>query len=54
MKLDLNLNEMKSCLAQGFPFAFGIRLFKSFDRGGKTGKIPKPQASEESRRKHAG
>ena len=31
-EIDLNLNEMKSCLAQGFPFAFGLRLFTSFDK----------------------
>ena len=29
LRVDIDLNEMKSCLAQGFPFAFGLLLFSS-------------------------
>ncbi|CAF3781485.1 unnamed protein product [Rotaria sp. Silwood1] len=31
LHVKIDLNEMKSCLAQGFPFAFGLRLYTSFD-----------------------
>ena len=35
---------MKSCLAQGFPFAFSLRLFTSFDQAAGTGIVPMPNA----------
>ena len=53
MKLKRDLNEMRSCLAQGFPFAFGLRLYQSFDRGGRTGRVPMPKPAEPSRGQHA-
>ena len=52
LQIDINLNEMKSCLAQGFPFAFGLRLFKSFDQASKTGVVPVPNASDRIRSSH--
>ncbi|CAF3375737.1 unnamed protein product [Rotaria sp. Silwood1] len=36
-KVDIDLFEMKSCLAQGYPFAFGLRLYSSFDKAAETG-----------------
>ncbi|CAF1433007.1 unnamed protein product [Rotaria sp. Silwood1] len=51
-RVDLVLNEMKSCLAQGFPFGFGIQLFNSFDNARKTGVVPMPDPSESSRESH--
>ncbi|CAF1649392.1 unnamed protein product [Adineta ricciae] len=43
---------MKSCLAQGFPFAFGLRLYRSFDRASTTGVVPMPNTSERIRSSH--
>lgn len=54
LQIDIDLDEMKSCLAQGFPFAFGLRLFKSFDRGSTTGAVPTPNASDRIRASHGG
>lgn len=52
MKLDTDLDQMKSCLAQGFPFAFGLRLFSSFDKASKSGGVPMPDGDEQSRQSH--
>ncbi|CAF0820582.1 unnamed protein product [Adineta steineri] len=52
LKIEIDLNEMKSCLAQGFPFAFGLKLFKSFDKASTTGVVPMPNTSERIRASH--
>ncbi len=49
LQVNIDLNEMKSCLAQGFPFAFGLRLFKSFDKAGTTGIVPMPSSTDGTR-----
>jgi hypothetical protein len=51
-KVNIDLIEMKTCLAQGFPFAFGLRLYKSFDKAAKTGVVPMPDQSEQGRTEH--
>jgi hypothetical protein len=51
-QVDIDLNQMKSCLAQGFPFAFGLRLFTSFDKAAKSGVVPMPDEYEQSRESH--
>jgi hypothetical protein len=51
-KLKRELNEMKACLAQGYPFAFGLRLYQSFDRGGRTVMVRLLKPPEPSRGKH--
>ncbi|UJR09187.1 hypothetical protein I4U23_013435 [Adineta vaga] len=38
-QLHIDLNEMKSCLAQGFPFAFALKLNDSFMSASKNGII---------------
>lgn len=44
MKVQNNLDEMKACLAEGYPFAFGIQTFSSFAYAEKNGGIvPMPQ-----------
>jgi C1A family cysteine protease len=48
LQIKINLNEMKSCLAQGFPFAFGLTLFSSFGRAASSGVVPMPTRSERS------
>lgn len=52
LQIDIDLNEMKSCLAQGFPFAFGLRLFRSFDKASRTGVVPVPNSSDRVRSSH--
>ncbi|CAF4677384.1 unnamed protein product [Rotaria socialis] len=51
-EVDINLFEMKSCLAQGYPFAFGLRLYSSFDKATETGLVPMPDASAKNRKTH--
>jgi hypothetical protein len=52
LRVDINLNEMKSCLAQGFPFAFGLQLFTSFDQAAQTGVVPMPNLLDNNRQAH--
>ena len=52
LQLNVDLYEMKACLAQGFPFVFCLTLFKSFDKAEKKGVVPMPKASEKSRESH--
>ena len=52
LRVDVDINQMKSCLAQGFPFAFGLSLFNSFDKASKTGIVPLPDPYEQSRKAH--
>lgn len=46
----LDLNEMRTCLAQGFPFVFGFSVYESFEsaRVARTGVLdmPKPREKE--------
>ncbi|PYO01888.1 MAG: peptidase [Candidatus Rokuibacteriota bacterium] len=44
----LSLNEMKSCLADGFPFVFGFTVYESFESEAvaKTGVLNMPQKGE--------
>lgn len=52
LHVKVDLNEMKSCLAQGFPFAFGLRLYTSFDQASHTGIVPMPSQDEQGRAEH--
>jgi hypothetical protein len=52
LQLTLGLNEMKTCLAQGYPFVFGIRLFESFNEAAKRGVVPKPGPMDTARGSH--
>lgn len=36
------LNELKTCLAEGWPFVFGITLYSDFPWGSERGEIPMP------------
>jgi C1A family cysteine protease len=52
-EVKVDLFAMKHCLAEGYPFVFGLALFKSFDKAGKNGKVPMPDPnSEEGRQSH--
>ena len=52
LQVNINLHEMKSCLAQGFPFAFGLILYQSFDKAAKHGVVPMPNDDEQGRGEH--
>jgi C1A family cysteine protease len=43
------LVQMKSCLADGYPFVFGMSVYESFesDEVAKTGIVPMPKANEQ-------
>ena len=49
LKINIDLHEMKSSIAQGFPFVFGLRLFTSFDKAAKSGVVPMPSTDDRSR-----
>jgi C1A family cysteine protease len=50
-----SLEDMKQCLASGFPFIFGFTVYESFesDEVAKTGIVPMPSKNEESLGGHA-
>ncbi len=54
-RLIQDQNTMKGCLAEGFPFVFGISVYESFmsDEVAKTGKVPLPSTSEKMEGGHA-
>jgi len=50
-----SLNQMKGCLASGYPFVFGFSVYESFesDAVAKTGVAPMPASSEKQLGGHA-
>jgi C1A family cysteine protease len=50
-----SLNQMKGCLASGFPFVFGFSVYESFESAavGKSGIVPMPASSEKQLGGHA-
>jgi C1A family cysteine protease len=50
-----DLQHMKGCLAEGYPFVFGFTVFESFesDAVAKTGEVPLPQHGEKPVGGHA-
>ena len=51
-ELEVDLFAMKHCLAEGYPFVFGLSLFASFDDMDEDGYIPMPSEDETSRSSH--
>jgi C1A family cysteine protease len=49
-KVTQNLNQMKGCLASGYPFVFGFTVYESFEspQVAKTGIVPMPDPNNES------
>jgi C1A family cysteine protease len=45
---NANLDELKSCLASGYPFVFGVQVYDAIesDAVAKSGTVPYPSASE--------
>lgn len=48
-RLIQNVNQMKGCLASGYPIVFGFTVYESFesDAVAATGKVPMPQSNEQ-------
>jgi C1A family cysteine protease len=44
-----NVNQMKGCLASGYPFVFGFTVYESFESSAvaSSGVVPMPQPSEQ-------
>lgn len=53
--MDNDLEDMKACLASGFPFVFGFAVYESFEsqQVAKTGQVPMPQIHEQMLGGHA-
>ena len=51
----LTLDEMRACLAEGFPFVFGFTVYESFESQAvaKTGVVNMPKKSEQALGGHA-
>jgi len=49
------LNEMRSCLGDGFPFVFGFTVYESFESAqvARTGVVPMPKPGERTLGGHA-
>ncbi len=54
-RLKHELLQLKSCLASGYPFVFGIKVYSSFEgaRVKKSGRLEMPSKSEKLVGKHA-
>ena len=50
--LKVDLNEMKTCLAVGYPFVFGLHLLESFNNARPQGIVPMPNPKESARETH--
>ncbi|CAF3630136.1 unnamed protein product [Rotaria sp. Silwood1] len=46
LEVNTDLTEMKTCLAQGYPFVFSLRVFNSFERFYSKGIVPMPTPEE--------
>jgi len=48
-RVPRNVNQMKACLAAGFPFVYGFSVYDSFESAkvAKTGEAPMPDISKE-------
>ena len=46
-RVDVDLDKMRSCLAEGYPFTFGLELFASFQNAGSHGLIPMPAPNKD-------
>ena len=52
-RLNVNLTEMKQCLAEGFPFVFGFTVFSNFNKIGSNGILTMPKCWDKSLGGHA-
>ncbi len=54
-RITVDLNQMKSCLAEGYPFVFGFTVYESFESTevAQTGILPMPAKKEKLLGGHA-
>jgi C1A family cysteine protease len=54
-RLNQTVDQLKGCLASGFPFVFGFSVYESFETQvvAKTGKVPMPKPKEKQLGGHA-
>jgi C1A family cysteine protease len=54
-RLVQNLNQMKGCLASGYPFIYGFTVYESFESQEvtQTGRVPMPSTNEQLLGGHA-
>ncbi len=52
-RIEHNLMQMKGCLAEGYPFAFGISVYQNFPMNTTTGAIPMPGSAAATNEGHA-
>ena len=54
-RLTQTLDQLKGCLAAGFPFVFGFSVYESFETQAvaKNGRVPMPKAKEKQLGGHA-
>jgi len=54
-RVNQTLEQLKGCLAAGFPFVFGISVYESFESPAvaKTGTVPMPKTTEKNLGGHA-
>ena len=54
-RLSQTLDQLKGCLAAGFPFVFGFTVYESFESQAvaKSGMVPMPQTGEQQLGGHA-
>jgi C1A family cysteine protease len=54
-RLNQQIDQLKGCLADGFPFVFGIAVYESFESQAvaKSGKVPMPKPTEQNLGGHA-
>jgi C1A family cysteine protease len=52
-KIDYNVTQMKGCLAEGFPFVFGVSVYANFPMRTRTGDIPMPENADNTNQGHA-
>ena len=46
LSINQDLDYMRSCIAEGWPFIFGFTVYESFEKIGSDGIMPMPAASE--------
>ncbi|MTJ52749.1 hypothetical protein FJR38_08785 [Anabaena sp. UHCC 0253] len=53
-EVPVDIYAMKHCLAEGYPFVFGLILFKSFDQVTSKGRVPMPDLNSDAGREEHG
>lgn len=46
-KINVDLQDMKTCLVHGFPFVFALKVFASFENAAKNGLVVIPRTCEQ-------